>query len=111
MSELTDLEICKCIAEIECVKFTVVGGEIAADTFQVHELFSCAHMGFIFNPLADDALCFKLMIKYSVKPGFTECPAGTGKAYYADFSDGACVTEYCSTPNKAIFLAIIELHK
>ena len=107
MSELTDLEMCKCIAEIEGVKFTVAGGKIAADTFQVHELFSCAHMGFIFNPLTDDALCFRFCYKDGISVHYVDCPAGSGRAYFANKNSNS--TNYCDTPNRAVCLAKLNI--
>jgi hypothetical protein len=110
MNKLTDLEICKRIAEIEGVKFIVFSGKIAADAFQVHDLFSCAHMGFTFNPLTDDALCFQLMVKHRVKIVFERAP----DYYHAIALYKINNTKLCQSdesPNKAICLAIIEAHK
>lgn len=103
MKELTDLEICQRIAEIEEVKYKVEGGKVLADTFQVHDLFSCAHMGYVFNPLTDDALCFQLHMKHKVRI----------RDEYPDYMFAQCkhhVVVYASDekPNKAILLAIIK---
>ena len=113
MNKLTDLEICKRIAEIEGVKFIVSSGKIAADAFQVHDLFSCAHMGFTFNPLTDDALCFKLMNKHEACVHY-----GSGDVFICggDNFDGCLSLQSFDvddkkTLNKAICLAIIEAHK
>ena len=73
MLELTDLEICKRIAEIEAFDFDVLNGRIHAKPFTVTEVFSCAHMGFIFNPLTDDALWLQLIEKYEVNISFVFC--------------------------------------
>ena len=100
---MDDLEICKRIAEIdECIDIHENNGNI----WHVKDYETLK-----FNPLTDDGLCFRLMVKFEVRPAFTECPAGTGKAYYADFNDGSGVTDYCETPNVAVCLAIIELCK
>ena len=116
MNKLTDLEICKRIAEILGVKFTVISGKIVADAFQVHDLFSCAHMGFIFNPLTDNALCFQLMVKCKITVEFTRyyehLKSTTTRAYYdhkADNGYGAYIQDV--NPNRAICLAKIEAHK
>jgi hypothetical protein len=112
---MNDLEICKRIAEIEGVKFTVTGNEVAADAFQVHELFSCAHMGFIFNPLTDDALCFKLMVKHDVDltHDFSGlwCASMNPTYAYDESVEDYGVISYDKSPNFAILLAIIEAHK
>ena len=107
MDKLTDLEICKRIAEI--------------DGTAVHEHKSVLS-GFVllnsesyetYNPLTDDALCFKLMVKYNMPPNYCydlklyEC------FYTEDTSTilmggGTVVNE---SPNKAICMTIIEAHK
>ncbi len=61
--ELTDLEICKIMAEIE-------GG---IDIFVDEEMFGTLTVVFKhdctydYNPLSDDALCLKLIYKYGVE--------------------------------------------
>ena len=64
--ELTDLEINTEVAKIVGFEFMVAGGTVQPKAFTVTEVFSCAHMGFTFNPLTDDALCFQLMKKYKI---------------------------------------------
>lgn len=100
MNNLTDLETCKRIAEIE--------GYIT----KPHEGYECcafdANDTFIsipYNPLKDDALCFRLMVKYKVDVGFfADCVSG--------YIGGSCKGEsIAESPNKAILLAIIETHK
>jgi hypothetical protein len=102
MNELTDLEICQRIAKIE-------GLEISCE-------WDCGNNGILigkgdgdleeYNPLTDDALCFKLMIKYKVwrwsnpaKGKFNACIKNVAGWVSAE------------TLNKAICLAIIEAHK
>ena len=59
MNELTDLEICQRIAKIEGYKKTgTVWGECV--------IVSNEDDTTSFNPLTDDALCFRLMIKYKI---------------------------------------------
>ena len=112
MKELTDLEIEIEIAKIEGVKFTVKGNRIAADTFQVHELFSCAHMGFIFNPLTDKALCFDLLIRYDIDLISPYRVNGETKWEAQIFTNNGTVNNiYDENPQRAICLAIIEAHK
>ena len=107
MSELTDLEICKRIAEIEnkgdCFNWF--------NTFAIRtEMYAEREE---FNPLTDDALCFQLMVKYDCdlispyRPNndtHWECQIFTGNCTDV-------VSIYNDSPNKAICLAIIEAHK
>ncbi len=100
MTELTNLEICKSLAAIECVKVTqrINFGEL---------LFLKNDINKIFNPLTDDALCFRFCYQDNISVSYTECPAGTGKAYYAS-KDGN-TTDYQATPNMAVCLAKIGI--
>ena len=107
MSELTDLEICKRIAEIEnkgdCFNWF--------DTFAIRtEMYAEREE---YNPLTDDALCFQLMVKYDCdlispyrpnKDTHWEC-----QIFISDCADAVSI--YDDSPNKAICLAIIEAHK
>ena len=111
MSELTDLEIIKRIAEIEGFGFTLANNTIQAKPFTVTDTFDCAHMGFTFNPLTDDGLCFRLMFKWNIN-----CFSGAmfkddtpTAVYIAQSPDGDDVID--ESPNKAILLAIIEASK
>jgi hypothetical protein len=101
MNELTDLEICQRIAEIE--------GAIEALFSRVRprELTAIfdGNTTFNYNPLADDALCFKLMVKYKIRVEPENCSAWTAN------DDGYPQYEiiHCKgTLNKAICLAIIK---
>jgi hypothetical protein len=95
MSKLTDLEICQRIAEIEGVELMPYRkGD--RTTFE-------AGSQTIYSPLTDDALCFRLMVKYDVwrwsnprEGKFNACIKGV---------QGWLSGE---SPNKAICLAIIE---
>lgn len=50
----------------------------------------------------DNALCYRLQVKYCIVLQYTP-PLPTGnRLYWGNYSD------YCTTPNEAIFLAIIE---
>jgi hypothetical protein len=101
MKELTDLEICKRIAEIE-------GLEISCE-------WDCGNNGILigkgdgdlkdYNPLKDDALNHNLMIKYKIRVEPENCSAWT------DNDDGYPQYEviHCKgTINEAICLAIIK---
>ena len=111
---MTDLEICKRIAEIEGLAHTLEnncfgdGKSVYADTAN--------HTGLKhYNPLTDDALCFQLMVKYAieVKPPFTGVQVNT-KVVWSIFNgidDFDNYYLYDKNTNRAICLAIIEAHK
>lgn len=113
MNDLTDLEICKKIAEItdsEMVRGSNIGHY---DEYLFIE--SGVRSEYYHNPLADDALCFQLMVKHKITVEFTRyyehLKSETTKAYYNDESEngyGSYVRH--KSPNKAICLAIIEAH-
>ena len=86
---MDDLEICKRIAEIE--------------NYRGWEKMSTRGIAGVFNPLTDDALCFRLMVKY--KMDFIP--------YYPDEYRAQIKNTYVvnKSPNKAICLAIIEANK
>ena len=93
MNDLDDLSICKRIAEIEGYEF---------ESFQVIMRKHGAIYGHVdYNPLTDDALCFRLMKKHRIDLEFEdlECPK-----VRADY----CIED--KNPNRAICLAIIEVH-
>tara|TARA_R110000822_G_scaffold128482_1_gene264290 strand:- start:72 stop:386 length:315 start_codon:yes stop_codon:yes gene_type:complete len=97
--------ICKRIAEIE-------GLRVSKDVKpQCGGAYASAHIDKpygsykVYNPLTDDALCFKLMIKYRIDFGTLEY---SGKHCVSWALDGNLIEE---NPNKAICLAIIEANK
>lgn len=120
--ELTDLEICKRIAEIEGFDFIKFENSIVKITTKKVTM-NCFYKDLkdhvkvmynknnIYNPLTDDALCFKLMVKYKVLITWQElnnnCTAvidGTSEDIpfafaIADIND--------KNPNRAICLSII----
>tara|TARA_R110000764_G_C10804545_1_gene359442 strand:+ start:26 stop:334 length:309 start_codon:yes stop_codon:yes gene_type:complete len=99
MNELTDLQICKNIAEIECAKIDVLGGKAILD-----EMIGGVRIRLTeYNPLTDDALCFQLMIKHKL-----EVWEHNGKWLVGHNLRNTIHNE---NPNKAICLAIIEAHK
>ena len=73
MDRVTDLELCKRIAKIVGFDFSIVDGFVHADPFTITDIFSCANMGFKFNPLTDDALWQRLIFKYEVSTSFVFC--------------------------------------
>ena len=115
MSELTDLEICKRIAEIEnkgdCFNWF--------NTFAIRtEMYAEREE---YNPLTDDALCFQLTKKYRVSIDYFEDwqRQGEDKDVLARLEIGLGIhalgtVDFCKNDdslNKAICLAIIEAHK
>ena len=106
---MTDLEICKRIAEIENINWYEHKGKV----------FTAKSYNKEYNPLTDDGLCFKLMVKYKII--LNDNDDGT---YYASLMDslmivtssvkeflGFCRLTKSESPNKAILSAIIEAHK
>jgi hypothetical protein len=102
MNELTDLQICQRIAEIEGVDLMPYRqGDRAA---------FAAGSQTIYNPLTDDALCFKLMIKYDIAP--FKCEFGGYECVYdvdLVLSGSGVVND--ENPNRAICIAIIHLRE
>jgi hypothetical protein len=102
MNELTDLQICKRIAEIEGVEFRIQNGKVLPEN--PAEAIT-GKLTDVYNPLTDDALCFKLMVKHSIRVEPENCSAWTNN------DDGYPKYEviHCKgTINKAICLAIIK---
>ena len=102
---MNDLEICKRIADINGDKVLMMKSALGSNWMIAGE----GHGGYKpYNPLTDDALCFKLMVKYEVqfnnhlRDGDTIANCDNGGHY---------VTQKNKSPNKAICLAIIEAHK
>jgi hypothetical protein len=100
MKELTDLEICKRIAEIENLEHYISENKKYCMTRDKLSTYVIRHVEY--NPLTDDALCFKLMVKHEIsiinisKDLFmVQC-----KMITVDTSDSVNI-------NKAICLAII----
>ena len=108
--KMTDLEICKRIAEIEGVQHQL----------EMEDKPSCyvysEHLNKEYNPLTDKALCFDLMVKYNIeltplkRGDFLATPINPYDVYgepdmYLNNGYGD------NSPQKAICLAIIESHK
>jgi len=110
MGNLTDLEICKRIAEIENLMFCTGGRYKRIEIWKNGKVFKYEK----YNPLTDDALCFKLMVKYKVLITWQEfndnCTAvidGTSEDVPFPFAVADINND---NPNKAICLAIIEAY-
>ena len=102
MSELTDLEICKNIAEIKGLSnfVTQYKNGVSFSGLMLNHSDNCVSC---YNPLTDDALCFKLMVEFKVDVN------NEISMMYIDRGKGFCVSKYGY--NNAICLAIIESHK
>lgn len=101
---MDDLDICRRISKIEGIYSQIEQADTTqADT--THIYISSEDLNSEYNPLTDDALCFKLMIKYKLS-----LIAPEREQINWDCVISAILT--CDeNPNKAICLAIIELNK
>ena len=102
MSGLTDLEICKKIAEIEGVVIEHIHG---TDIFVIDNekgVNTRYDEWMLYNPLTDDGLCFRLMVKYKLS---LVAPEGEQADWDCIISD---VLTTGKNPNKLICLAIIK---
>jgi hypothetical protein len=109
--ELTDLEICKRIAEIEGLE-VATPKEASAREYNDNVcviLPDGKHAGgsFSYNPLTDDALCFQLMVKDKIRLVYEY--DGTWLCFSNDTTNK--LLSKSSSPNKAACLAKIELNK
>ena len=110
MSELTDLEICKRIAEIEGVKVKLNDGKLCLNQ-KVSNEKNVTTVSAIYNPLTDKALCFDLMVKHEIDVSHSYNQVG----YRAKTSN--CETFFFAIDIEendvtlAICLAIIAKHK
>jgi hypothetical protein len=103
MNELTNLEMCQRIAQIENVEHYISDNKkycMARDKSSTHVI---RHVEY--NPLTDDALCFKLMVKYKI----SLIQHQNNNAVYCIWNhDEKHATNAMTSPNRAICLAIIE---
>ena len=106
---MDDLTICKKIAEIEGVPHVIDTDCLGNKRVLLpNEYCNKNKCNFVFNPLTDDGLCFRLMFKWNIN-----CFSGAmfkddipTAVYIAQSPDGDDVIG--ESPNKAILLAIIE---
>ncbi len=97
MSELTDLEICKRIAEIEGIEHHVE----MPDTINAY-IYS-EQLNKEYNPLKDDGLCFRLMAKHEL---LVETSEGKTYAWYASAFEASPYVD--KSPNRAVCMAVIK---
>tara|TARA_R110000787_G_scaffold270630_1_gene377625 strand:- start:75 stop:407 length:333 start_codon:yes stop_codon:yes gene_type:complete len=104
MIVLTDLEICKRIAEIEgrsCWQ-TSSGEGVCINCFEGERDSAVRY----YNPLTDDALCFTLMLKYEVSLTYGGYAVTAEILIEKEDGEHSFATQaYC--PKRAICLAII----
>ena len=108
MSDLTDLEICKAIAEIEGLENYISENKRYCMTRDKSSTRIIRHVEY--NPLTDDALCFRLVVKYKISIDHDECLCGKlvrASNNHWEYLGNICYDENTSI-NKAICLAIIE---
>jgi hypothetical protein len=104
MDKLTDLEICKRIAEIEGAKETLYSYSSFNTPKELTAVFDSSTV-FNYNPLTDDALCFKLMVKYKI----SLIQHQNNTAVYCIWDhDEKHATNTMWNANRAICLAIIK---
>ena len=106
---MDDLTICKKIAEIEGVPHVIdtdcLGNHRMLLTNEYCNKNKCS---FVYNPLTDDGLCFRLMIKYKVRTHWLWWESDGTPHYEAYINEDSSDINYDGSPNKAILLAIIE---
>jgi len=103
MSELTDLEIGQKIAAINNDDVRLV---LKSDTEYETWLY-CNESGGEYDPLTDDALCFRFCYEDGISVHYVDCPTGSGMAYFANKNSNS--TNYCDTPNRAVCLAKLNI--
>ena len=99
---MTDLEICKRIAEIEGYR---VSTDVRPSCGSAYANIYPDNCYGNYNPLIDKALCFDLMVKYKLS---LIAPEGEQEDWDCVIRDVLTVHK---SPNRAICLAIIEAHK
>ncbi len=107
MSELTNLEVCKRIAEIE--GRLVSNYKLCTDDVWVHTCDTRNSSVTLYNPF-DNALCLNLAFKYHVSIHYA-----SGKVFISDSDRGSFTVKFdinrLESLLKAILLCIIEAHK
>ena len=111
MTELTDLEICEKVANVEGfdIEVRTLSGykEMPFDKIRVFAKGVYGAFFSVYNPLTDDALCFRLMVKYKI----SLIQHQNNTAVYCIWNHNEKhATATITNPNKAICLAIIAAH-
>lgn len=127
MSELTELEICKRIAEIEGIPHTVnvdyLGNKKITLPSKYCDENKCS---FVYNPLTDDTLCFRLMKEDIKSRGFEVkwCPIDKKyevgylnplkdfKPYtHSSLNMAYCLAKIAEHKDREIYLSIVAKYK
>ena len=98
---MNDLEICKRMGEIESLN-----GDFGTHLNGAHGRRYIDGSFKYYNPLTDDALCFKLMIKHGVERRILD-----GIVYYSIPFKSSMYQAEPDCDSTAVSLAIIEAHK
>jgi len=102
MNELDDLSICKRIAEIEGLPFKLT----ATSVRQTKPVDGAVNRVGHFDPLRDNDLCFRLMVKHNLTFEGLHIEYGVRLGVYDD--SYVAIDE---NPNRAICLAIIKANE
>ena len=105
---MDDLDICRRIAKIEGLR---VSKDVKPKCGSVYANIYPNDCYGNYNPLTDNALCFQLMIKYSVNLNIQDTSRKNVFHKYIACVDDFGVGLDKTSPNKAICLAIIEANK
>jgi hypothetical protein len=113
---MDNITICKRIAEIERLRNHIYFRKVQVDRTPNKSINTSWINWEDYNPLTDDALCFKLMDKYNVSINTHFQNPDTKQAYVTYLKGFRVVTTDVFSINdlginKAICLAIIEAHK
>jgi hypothetical protein len=103
---MDNITICKRMAKIEGVEVFMYQ-HVAYGNVLCREMLVGGIAPQPYNPLTDDALCFKLMVKYKIDLYFTD--DGYTRAWQYHHICGQ--DSLNKSTNRAICLAIIEAHK
>ena len=104
---MTDLEICKKIAEIYLRK------ESYALQARGERLFYCHNQQSIewkeFNPLTDKALCFDFAVELMMQILHVDLPTSGERVFYVKVGEN--ITGYCTAPERAVCMAKIGVFR
>lgn len=107
--ELTNLDICIQLAEIEGLEYRVCEDNKAVILPQ--KVAEQLKINWVFNPLVDDRLCFQLMTKHGVHywENLMGCPCAEVNDSFDNELNKNIENPICqSNPNWAICMAIIQ---
>lgn len=105
MSDLTDLEICRKLAMIEGKYQDLLSKQSSYNSRLFLRVQEKATIKRWYNPLTDDALCFRLMVKYGLIVG----KATEGWSVYIGSLANFILND--KDPNRAICLSIIKVNE